>query len=250
VTRTRRTPSKRTRLVARLAALAVLSPLFVGAVALGAPELALRPLRSASPGVLFSVPTSERVVALTIDDGPSTATGEILRVLREHQARATFFLIGEHLLRSPDGARRIVADGHEVAHHMMTSDPSIRLPRATFLRQFDEMDRLLRELGGVRLFRPGSGWYDADMVRTVESRGYRLALGSVYPFDAQLPFPRFLGSYVLEHAAPGSIIVLHDGPGRGLRTAAVLRRVLPELRARGYRVVSLSELTGRVAAAR
>lgn len=49
--------------------------------------------------MLFSVPTSERVVALTIDDGPSTATDAILRVLREHDARATFFLIGEHLLR-------------------------------------------------------------------------------------------------------------------------------------------------------
>jgi peptidoglycan/xylan/chitin deacetylase (PgdA/CDA1 family) len=192
--------------------------------------------------VLFSVPTTERVVALTIDDGPSPATDEILRVLREHEASATFFLIGEHLQRSPSAARRILAEGHEVAHHMMTSEPSVRLSRATFLRQFDEMDALLEEVGGSRWFRPGSGWYDDDMVHTVESRGYRLALGSVYPFDAQLPFPRFLSSYLLEHVAPGSILVLHDGPRRGTRTATVLRRVLPELRARGYRVVSLTEL--------
>ncbi|MEX2283412.1 MAG: hypothetical protein WEE89_13095 [Gemmatimonadota bacterium] len=80
------------------------------------------------------------------------------------------------------------------------------------------------------------------MVRVAAERGYRTVLGSVYPFDAQIPLPRFLSWYILQTVRPGGIIILHDGPERGPRTAEVLRRVLPALSSRGYQVVSLSEL--------
>jgi len=213
-----------------------------GSGALVIPPLLLGVVRRASPRVVFSVPVEERVVALTIDDGPSSSTAEILEVLDAHESRATFFLIGENVDRAPETARRIIDSGHEAAHHMMRNEPSIRLPAAEFDAQFEAMDRRLIELGGVRLFRPGSGWYDEDMVQAVEARGYRLVLGDVYPFDAHIPFTSFLSWYILRNVAPGSIIVLHDGAGRGRRTAEVLRAVLPELRRRGYRVVTATEL--------
>jgi peptidoglycan/xylan/chitin deacetylase (PgdA/CDA1 family) len=211
-----------------------------------APGLLPAVAQRAAPRVLFSVPTSERVVALTIDDGPSEATDGILDVLGEHGARASFFVIGGHVKSDSAAARRIVSAGHELAHHMLADQPSIRLPQGMFEQRFDEMDRLLEGLGGAaHFFRPGSGWFSEPMVRAVEKRGYRLVLGSVYPFDAQIPVPRFLAWYLLRSVHPGGIIVLHDGPERGPRTADVLRRVLPELRRRGYDVVTLSELIRR-----
>src|SRR5262249_3506226 len=94
----------------------------------------------------------------------------------------------------------------------------------------------------VRWLRPGSGWYTPRMVASIERAGYCLALGSIYPFDAQLPSSAFASAYIRANARPGAVIVLHDGHSRGHRTALTLQRVLPALRARGYRVVSLSEL--------
>jgi peptidoglycan-N-acetylglucosamine deacetylase len=195
-----------------------------------------------SPDVVFSVATSERVVALTIDDGPSAATPEILDVLRDCGARATFFMIGENVRERRDIARQIVEDGHEVAHHMLRDEPSIRLSTDAFDAQFEETRQILDEIAGSHLFRPGSGWYDRRMRAEVEARGYRLVLGSIYPFDAQLASAAFSRWFILRNLRPGAIIVLHDGGRRGPRTAAVLRRILPELARRGYTVTTVSSL--------
>jgi peptidoglycan-N-acetylglucosamine deacetylase len=215
---------------------------FVGSLLTALPVLVVELARLASADVVFHAETARPVVALSIDDGPSEATPEILRVLAEHDVHATFFVIGAHVETQPRLASAIVSAGHELGHHMMYDERSIGLPQDTFVQRFEQMDGKLRQLGGSRLFRPGSGWYDADMVAAVAARGYRTVLGSVYPFDAQLPFPRLASWYVLRQASPGAILVLHDGPERGIRTADVLRRVLPELRRRGYDVVPVSEL--------
>jgi peptidoglycan-N-acetylglucosamine deacetylase len=225
-----------------LAASIVIGLTFAGAAIIALPSLAVEWAKRSTPEVVFSVDTDERIVALTIDDGPSAATSELLAVLDEHGAQATFFLIGEHVEGRPGLARNIVEAGHEVGHHMMQDHPSKDLAEDVFLDRFEEMDRLLDGLGGSRVFRPGSGWYDDRMVRTAGERGYRTVLGSVYPFDAHLSWPGFVSWYVLQHTGPGSILVLHDGPERGLRTVEVLRSVLPELDRRGYRVVTVSHL--------
>jgi len=64
----------------------------------------------------------------------------------------------------------------------------------------------------------------------------------VYPYDPHVPSVRFAAAYILANARPGAVIVLHEGGARGARAVETLRRVLPALRARGYRVVTLSEL--------
>lgn len=222
-------------------------PIFVGLTFLGSalaalPDLAVKWGRHTAPEVVFSAQVSQPVVALTIDDGPSAATDQILDVLREHDARATFFLIGTHVLADIDQTERIMEQGHEAGHHMMEDRPSRKLSSREFEGRFKDMDGILSDLGGSRVFRPGSGWYDDEMVEYARGSGYRTVLGSVYPFDAQLPWPSLLSWYVLETVEPGAIVVLHDGPERGLRTARVLRVVLPELQRRGYRVVPVSEL--------
>jgi peptidoglycan/xylan/chitin deacetylase (PgdA/CDA1 family) len=206
------------------------------------PTLVMEWKRSDSPDVLFYVGTKEPVVALTIDDGPSVATPEILQILADNDARATFFVIGDHVRAHPDLARRMVAEGHELGHHMMADEPSIDLPTDVFRAQLEEMDGILAGFGSSSVFRPGSGWYDERMIADAAELGYRTVLGSVYPFDAQIPLPTLSGWYMRQIVGPGSIMILHDGPERGPRTADVLRSLLPELRARGYRVVTVSSL--------
>lgn len=227
--------------------MSVLVPILMGLTFLGSalvalPNLAVEVVKRRSPDVVFSVDTQDSIVALTIDDGPSTATPELLDLLERHGARATFFLIGEHVLAEAGIAERIVAGGHEVGHHMMRDEPSVDLPPEVFRERFEATHEILAPLGASAIFRPGSGWYDDAMLAAVGRAGYRTILGSVYPFDAQIPAPGLASWYVLQSVLPGSVIVLHDGPERGPRTAEVLSTVLPELSRRGYRFVTVSEL--------
>ncbi len=223
----------------------VLGLTFLGSALLSLPTLVVEWAKRGGTEVVFSAVVDEPVVALTIDDGPSSSTGAILEVLREHEARATFFVIGSQVEDRPDLARRMVDEGHELGHHMMEDRPSRGLPSEEFTDRFQEMDRILGEFGGSGVFRPGSGWYDDRMVETAAEHGYRTVLGSVYPFDAHVPWAGFHSWYVLETVSPGDIIVLHEGSDRGPRTVEVLTAVLPELRRQGYRVVTVSELLAR-----
>ena len=191
---------------------------------------------------LYRVRTHERAIALTIDDGPTSETPEILRVLRDNHAHATFFLISTHVTGRESIVNEIVADGHELGNHMTRDEPSIRLKPEEFDAAAREAGSVLQQFASVRWLRPGSGWYTPRMVTSIERAGYRCALGSIYPFDAQLPSSAFASAYIRANARPGAVIVLHDGRSRGHRTAMTLQRVLPSLRAHGYRVVSLSEL--------
>jgi peptidoglycan/xylan/chitin deacetylase (PgdA/CDA1 family) len=196
-----------------------------------------------SPQVTFFVPTTTPAVALTIDDGPdSRGTPDILDALRENQAHATFFVIGENVAGNEVLMSRIQAERHELANHTFHERMSLLVPSAELSRELSATHRLLSPFGDIRWFRPGSGLYSSSMVDMATQHGYRLVLGDVFPLDGRLPGSSFHSWYILRHARPGSIIILHDAKGRGARTARTLRRVLPVLRERGFQVVTLSEL--------
>jgi peptidoglycan/xylan/chitin deacetylase (PgdA/CDA1 family) len=232
----------------RLLSTLIIGAAIVGVAGVSAPAYVGDAGARVSPDVVFTRPTSERVVALTIDDGPSSATREILDVLAEFDAHATFFVIGDNVHRSPALAQAIVDQGSELGHHMMQDRPTIRLSATEFEARFREMDELLGGFPRTMLFRPGSGWYNSEMLEAVNHRSYRLVLGSIYPLDAQIPSVTAASWYILRWARPGAIIVLHDGPERGRRTAETLRRVLPELTRQGYRMTTVTDLLGREAA--
>jgi peptidoglycan/xylan/chitin deacetylase (PgdA/CDA1 family) len=207
------------------------------------PRWIVSTLATASPNVLYFVETEEPVVALTIDDGPdATATSDILDLLGQHNAHATFFLLTDRVPGNEDTVRRAVEEGHELANHLTADEPSILLNSAEFENRLLEAHKVLSQFSDVHWFRPGSGWYNKKMLSIVQKYGYKCALGNAYPFDPQIPSAWFATRYVLWKVQPGSIIVLHDYGGRGKRTTEALATILPELNRRGLRVVTLSEL--------
>lgn len=215
----------------------------VGAALWSAPAWLVDHLARRHPGCLYRVPTHTPLVALTIDDGPDfSSTPLILAELRRQRARATFFLITERIAGQDRLVRSVLAEGHELGNHFTRDRPSFRLSPGAFEADLLQAHQVLAPYGASRWARPGSGWYSQAMVEIMRRHGYRCALGSVYPFDATIPSTVLAARYVLWHAQPGAVVVLHDGGPRGRRTAKVLSEVLPELRRRGYRVVSLGEL--------
>ena len=207
-------------------------------------------LRQKYPDVLFEVTTADKVVALSLDDAPSANTAEIMEVLKQHDARATFFVIGGQVDGREAALRSLVREGHELANHGMHDEPASRLP----------LDRLESEINAVKAmlvaayeaegrilpnnyYRPGSGFFNRKMRDLLGNRGFRITLGSVYPHDPQIPYPERNAKHILSMVHPGAIIICHD---RRKWTAPMLQIVLPELKRMGYKVVTVTDLVKSV----
>ncbi|KAL4919793.1 hypothetical protein BDW62DRAFT_178467 [Aspergillus aurantiobrunneus] len=269
------------------------------------------------PDILWEVPTlkpgAQPIVALTIDDAPTQFTPQILSLLRKHDAKATFFLIGNQIPGREWLMRDAINEGHELANHALYDERSkdrsdqelaaqmqavqsqIQRIYAMAGRQAEAHDEVklddieqdslfasgagagsgsgsgsrsgsggaseqqprrvendegqrLSEVGEsipavpggpARYFRPGSGIFTDRMRALVQREGFRLVLGSVYPHDPQVSVPWVNAAHILSMVRPGSIIIVHD---RRSWTPETLSIVLPELKKRGYRVGTVTDL--------
>ncbi|KAL8802816.1 MAG: hypothetical protein Q9182_003576 [Xanthomendoza sp. 2 TL-2023] len=213
------------------------------------PHMLVRYFQYRWPNVLWHVriaSSGEKVVALTIDDGPSEYTEEIMEILKANGATATFFIIGSQVEGRKETLRKLVRAGNELGNHAMHDEPSRALSDDALIAQINSVQRLIDQAYAAvdvasppRYFRPGSGFFHDRMLKVVHRLGYRLVLGSVYPHDAQIPYWRVNARHILSMLRPGSIIICHD---RRIWTVPMLRKVLPEMRRKGYRVVTISEL--------
>jgi len=194
-------------------------------------------------------------VGLTIDDGlcrngpgPSMVA-EVATLLKEHDARCTFFVCSEYLVGVEAEAEALVHEGHELGNHM-TSDKQFyfhKLPAGEFEQQLRDATQAIEAVPGVgrvRWFRAPQALYTQSMERTVTSHGLRHALGDCYADDWAMEHNAdFVARTILKQARDGSVIVLHQ-PERGFRehTFAILRQVLEGLRAKGLKCRTLSEM--------
>jgi peptidoglycan/xylan/chitin deacetylase (PgdA/CDA1 family) len=195
------------------------------------------------PDVLFRVETSQRAVALTIDDSPhATLTPRIIDILAHHGARATFFVLGENVPGNEAILDRLTTEGHELGVHMMRDRPSFLLAADEFERQLLATAALLSPYGSSRWFRPGSGWFHPRMLRQLDQHGYRCCLASLYVHDARVRRAHWIAGTILRRVQPGDIIVLHEGRANRDYATAVLEELLPGLQELGYEVMTVSEL--------
>ena len=211
------------------------------------PPWLARALARRSRGVLFAVPTTQRAVALTFDDGPHRElTPALLEVLARHRARATFFLLGSGAEEHPHLVGRIVGEGHEVAHHTWADRPSALLAAPAFERDVVRTHAALAAAGGAPVWlRPGSGWCRPSMLRTAARHGYRVALGSVAVLDLCVADVEAQVRFVLDRIQPGAVVVLHEGYADRANVVPLTDGVLTGLRERGYEAMTLSELAAQ-----
>lgn len=187
-----------------------------------------------------------REVWLTLDDGPDPDdTPRILDLLDEHQARATFFLIGERAARHPALVAEITRRGHEIGHHTHTH------PVGTFwcaspARVRRELDRALAAFASAlpagtpppRRFRAPVGFKNLWLAPALAARGLDCVGWTIRSGDTLARDPAAVAAHVARRLHPGAIILLHEGPPlRPAVRVAALAQVLALLRVRGYRAV-------------
>jgi peptidoglycan/xylan/chitin deacetylase (PgdA/CDA1 family) len=191
-------------------------------------------------------PEVQRQVALTFDDGPwPTSTRRIVKILKHHHVKATFFMIGQNVDRWPAIAHAVVRAGMTVGNHSWDHPET-----PTFANL--EPHRLLTELArtndalravGVKdpfLFRPPGGSWDAEVVRAAKAQGLRVVNWDIDPQDwrASLSAKR-IAHRVLSNARPGAIVDLHDGGGNQSATVKALPMIIKGLRKHGYHLVAI-----------
>ena len=210
------------------------------------PSLLIRYFEHRWPNVLWRVPTTSKIVALTIDDAPSEYTQEILSILKEHDAAATFFIIGSQAQGQDGILQDIIGAGNELANHAMRDEPSRALTDTMFRDQLQTVKGMLdtayaakQKDSPPRYFRPGSGFFSGRMLKSLRDLDYRLVLGNIYPHDPQIPYWRVNARHILSMLQPGGIIICHDRRGW---TPPMLRKVLPEIKSRGFQVTTISGL--------
>jgi peptidoglycan/xylan/chitin deacetylase (PgdA/CDA1 family) len=189
-------------------------------------------------------PAGRRALALTFDDGPTAeTTPRILDLLAQHDARATFFVLGKRIAGCEEILARLARDGHELANHTYRHEHTVYLS-ASQLRE--EVMDTTREIAAtqpdVRFVRPPYGKDRRRFAKLARELGLTVAMWSIDSGDTSGYSTEEIVEAVMKAAAPGSIVLMHDGGGDRDHTVAACAEILPALRDAGFDLVTLSEL--------
>ncbi len=188
---------------------------------------------------VFNGPGNRKRVALTFDDGPSVYTPQILKILENHNAHATFFQTGSQVPVYSAYSRRVLAQGSELGNH------SMRHAVGPGKGDIAQTNRVIENATGFRpcMFRPPEGVLPAATQAAVEALHMVSVRWSVETSDYTLPGAGTIYSRAVK-VQPGSIVLMHDGGGPRGQTVAALPHIIENLKSRGYRLVTLTELLG------
>ena len=187
---------------------------------------------------------NERVVALTFDDGPDERmTPRVLDVLKEHNIKATFFLVGEKAAQHPELVLRMVAEGHIVANH--TYSHKAQFPMSSSEIVAEELQRcrdvIAKHIGKQpKLFRPPFGVTNPIIAKVVKLYGLHTIGWSIRSLDTVAKHSRESVCHrVVSRLHDGAVILLHD---RCEEADMLLQMLITEIEKRDYRFVALNEM--------
>ena len=185
----------------------------------------------------------DKSVALTFDDSPSPMTEKVLDVLKEHDVKASFFLIGQNIEKYPNILQRIVDEGHIVGNHSWAHTADF--PTKTYAEvenEFKKTSALIYKLTGRQplFFRPPFGVTNPRIGRAVRNLGMKCIGWNIRSLDTVEKYTReAVMSRIASQMKPGSVILLHD---RCKDSDKLLQMVLQYINENGYKVVSIEEL--------
>ncbi len=184
---------------------------------------------------------SQPMIALTFDDGPSEYTDRILNVLLEYDARATFCVIGNKVNLFPDVLRRTVAGGNEIACHTWSHPNLTNLSAAKVRYQIESTVNAVRDITGyeVKVLRPPYGKHNKTVRSICAEMDIVIAHWELDTRDWSSRNTNKVYNAIMKGTKNGYIILCHD---LYATTAAAVEKAIPELIAKGYQLVTVSEL--------
>lgn len=187
--------------------------------------------------------TSEKVIAITFDDGPHPQnTPRLLDMLKERGVRATFYVVGNMVRYNPQILRRMVAEGHEIGNHTVTHGTLSRMSDEGLRSELSRAHQQILAATGIppRSMRPPGGAIRKEQKQLMlREYGYPTILWSVDPRDWQRPGVDVVAQRLIDGAAPGGILLVHD---LHKPTVDAMPKTLDALLAQGYRFVTITEL--------
>ena len=213
---------------------------------------AVLPTSSFYGPVIYQGSQSDKVVALTFDDGPNPPyTLQLLDILAKYDVKATFFLIGQNAGNYPEVAKAIVQRGHQIGSHTYTHSDLLKLDEAQIVAEMAKSAEVIENATGTRpkLLRPPHGFRDPMVLQLAKEQKLAIIQWSVMAEDWKKPGIEIITARILNKVRNGSIVLLHDGDGiiggDRSQTAAATEIIIRSLRQQGFRFVTVEELLNR-----
>lgn len=181
------------------------------------------------------------MVALTFDDGPSIYTKQILATLRENNARATFFVVGNRIANHRKTIQQAKSQGCEIIGHTWSHPSLTKLNQKQIRDQLVRTNQAINQVVGYtpRYFRPPYGSSNSQVRQVARELGLSLVNWSVDPQDWKSRNSKKIYSAIMNNVKDGDIILCHD---LYESTAEAMKKVIPALIKQGYQLVTVSEL--------
>lgn len=184
-----------------------------------------------------------RAIALSFDDGPAPDfTPRVLDILKQHEVKAAFFVIGKNIAGREALVQRIVAEGHILGNHSFSHSPWFDLfPAKRILAELRQTDRSIAALHGrlPRFFRPPYGVINPNVRTAVRQSGHAVIGWNIRSYDTMINDKQTLMRRLLRLLKPGAVVLLHD---HGKQTLECLPEFIRTVRERGYRILPLDQL--------
>ena len=188
-----------------------------------------------------------KVIALTFDDGPGPYTAQLLDILDQHGAKATFFLIGSKVSAQADVLRRIHVRGHQLGNHSWSHPELPKLPVDQIAGEIDRTNEAIKQATGIKptVMRPPYGAVNSAVLEQLRLRGMSSILWSVDTRDWADRNSDIVCSRAVAGAHPGAIILMHD---IHQTSVGAVPCILSALKQQGYSFVTVQGLLGNMAA--
>ena len=194
----------------------------------------------------WDIPNNDNSVYLTFDDGPiPQVTPWVLSELEKHNAKATFFCIGENIHKHPAIFQQVLQSGHTIGNHTFNHLNGWNTPVLTYLQNIQKCQQTIEEhslinKNDILLFRPPYGKIRPKQSRFLRKKGYKIIMWDVLSadYDINLTKEKCLEN-VIKNVQSGSIIVFHDSIKAFPRLEYVLPRVLKHLKENGFNFKTL-----------
>lgn len=191
---------------------------------------------------IYCVETPEKKIAVTFDAAWSAQdTDEIIGILKKHNAKATFFAVGDWVEKNPDAVKKLYNAGHEIGNHSDTHPSFSNINREEIKTEILNCNKKIESVTGVvpKLVRAPSGDYDNKSIEVTESLNMKMIQWDVDSLDWKLLSVDEMYSRVISKTQKGSILLFHNGVEN---TPEALDKILTKLEKDGYEFVTVSEL--------